>query len=303
MSRLCGVNDIHLKHFEDLLGHDVFIRGNELVVNSDDESVYTSFKNVINDLVAKIQRGQELDTAIIVSAFKSFEIESSEKDVYDKQAFQIPTGMTVYPRNHRQAIYMRGMKTKDLAIGIGPAGTGKTFLAVACAMELLLTRQVKRLVITRPVVEAGESLGFLPGDLTQKLNPYLRPLYDAMYAVTSPETVKRLEENNIIEVAPLAYMRGRSLRDCVILLDEAQNTTREQMLMFLTRMGENCRAFVTGDVTQVDLPKRSGSGLVHALKIIKRIPEIHITHFKTEDVVRNSLVQKIIEAYDEYENE
>jgi phosphate starvation-inducible PhoH-like protein len=190
------------------------------------------------------------------------------------------------------------MYEHELSFCIGPAGTGKTYLAVAYALRQILSRSKRKLVLTRPVVEAGESLGFLPGDLAQKISPYLKPLYDAMENLIPPDVLQKLEENRTIEIAPLAYMRGRSLRDCVIILDEAQNTTKEQMKMFLTRLGENTEAIVTGDVTQIDLPKRTHSGLLEALRILEGIPEIHFTYFSGNDIVRSRLVRRIIQAYD-----
>ncbi|MCX7949686.1 MAG: PhoH family protein, partial [Treponemataceae bacterium] len=181
---------------------------------------------------------------------------------------------------------------------IGPAGTGKTFLAVAEALRQVLSKKRRKLVLTRPVVEAGESLGFLPGDLAQKINPYLRPLYDAMEALIPYETIRRMEESRIIEIAPLAYMRGRSLNDCIIILDEAQNTTREQMKMFLTRIGEGSQAVITGDTTQIDLPRRSDSGLLHAISILHDVEGLYFAYLNTGDVVRNPLIKKIIQAYE-----
>jgi phosphate starvation-inducible PhoH-like protein len=181
---------------------------------------------------------------------------------------------------------------------VGPAGTGKTYLAVAHALAEILGRKRRKLVLTRPVVEAGERLGFLPGDLAQKINPYLKPLYDAMESLVPTETIQKMEENGVIEIAPLAYMRGRSLNDCYVILDEAQNTTREQMKMFLTRLGEGSKAVVTGDITQIDLPKQEQSGLLHAVRILGDIDEIHFNYLTVRDVVRNPLVQKIIQAYE-----
>jgi phosphate starvation-inducible PhoH-like protein len=181
---------------------------------------------------------------------------------------------------------------------VGPAGTGKTYLAIAYALSLVLAKKARKLVLTRPVVEAGESLGFLPGDLAQKINPYLRPLYDAMEALVPFEIIHKMEENRIIEIAPLAYMRGRSLNDAFVILDEAQNTTKEQMKMFLTRLGAGSRAVITGDTTQVDLPRRTDSGLLHAVTILKSVDGIHFAYLNTQDVVRNPLIKKIIQAYD-----
>jgi len=201
-------------------------------------------------------------------------------------------------RGQHQKEYLDKIKNNDLAFGIGPAGTGKTYLAVACAVDALVNDEVDRLVLVRPAVEAGERLGFLPGDLAQKIDPYLRPMYDALYEMMGTEKVAKLLEQNIIEIAPLAYMRGRTLNDAFIILDEAQNTTIEQMKMFLTRIGFGSKAVVTGDITQVDLPREKVSGLRHAMKLLEKIEGIGVTHFDAEDVVRHPLVKKIVTAYE-----
>jgi phosphate starvation-inducible PhoH-like protein len=212
---------------------------------------------------------------------------------------QIPHGFNrVFPRTKNQALYVQGIRSHDITFCVGPAGTGKTYLAIAEALRLVLSKTIRKLVLTRPVVEAGENLGFLPGDLTQKINPYLRPLYDAMESLVPYETIRRMEESRSIEIAPLAYMRGRSLNDSMIILDEAQNTTKEQMKMFLTRIGQGARAVITGDTTQIDLPKRIDSGLLHALSILSGIDGLHVAYLNTADVVRNPLIKKIIQAYD-----
>ena len=203
-------------------------------------------------------------------------------------------------RTQRQSDYIRAILTHDVTFGIGPAGTGKTYLAVACAVDALERHRVARILLVRPAVEAGERLGFLPGDLGQKVDPYLRPLYDALHEMLGPERVARLMEKNVIEIAPLAFMRGRTLNDAFIILDEAQNTTEEQMKMFLTRIGFGATAVVTGDATQVDLPRHQRSGLAQAREILKNVEGISFTHFSTEDVVRHPLVQKIVEAYDSH---
>ena len=209
----------------------------------------------------------------------------------------------IIPRGGNQQRYVRDILSSDVSFGIGPAGTGKTYLAVACAVDMLERNEIERILLVRPAVEAGEKLGFLPGDLTQKIDPYLRPLYDALYEMLGFEKVGKMLEKQIIEVAPLAYMRGRTLNNSFVILDEAQNTTPEQMKMFLTRLGFGSRAVITGDITQVDLPRGSKSGLAQAMEILSGIEEIHITKFDSKDVVRHQLVQKIVEAYDVYDDE
>ena len=207
----------------------------------------------------------------------------------------------IKPRGINQQRYVRAIQTHDVNFGIGPAGTGKTYLAVACAVEALLRDEVERILLVRPAVEAGERLGFLPGDLAQKVDPYLRPLYDALHEMLGFETVAKLQERNVIEIAPLAYMRGRTLNGAYILLDEAQNTTREQMKMFLTRIGFGSTAVITGDMSQVDLPRGVNSGLVHACEVLKNVQEVSFTHFISRDVVRHPIVQSIVDAYDAHE--
>ena len=208
---------------------------------------------------------------------------------------------SVKPRGKNQIGYVREVRANDINFGIGPAGTGKTYLAVACAVEALEQERIRRILLVRPAVEAGEKLGFLPGDLSQKIDPYLRPLYDALYEMLGFERVEKLIEKNIIEVAPLAYMRGRTLNDAFIILDESQNTTVEQMKMFLTRIGFGSTVVVTGDITQVDLPHKTKSGLRHILEVLVDVEGISFTHFTSKDVVRHPLVQRIVEAYDRYE--
>jgi phosphate starvation-inducible PhoH-like protein len=208
---------------------------------------------------------------------------------------------TIKPRGLNQQRYVRSVQKNDINFGIGPAGTGKTYLAVACAVEALLKNEVERILLVRPAVEAGEKLGFLPGDLAQKVDPYLRPLYDALFEMLGFETVGKLMERGIIEVAPLAFMRGRTLNNSFVILDESQNTTREQMKMFLTRIGFGTTAVITGDPTQTDLPRGQNSGLGHAVEVLDKVTGISFTHFSSKDVVRHPLVQRIVEAYDEFE--
>ena len=209
----------------------------------------------------------------------------------------------IIPRGGNQQRYVKNVLTSDVSFGIGPAGTGKTYLAVACAVDMIERNEIERILLVRPAVEAGEKLGFLPGDLSQKIDPYLRPLYDALYEMIGFEKVAKMIERQEIEVAPLAYMRGRTLNNSFVILDEAQNTTPEQMKMFLTRLGFGSRAVITGDITQVDLPRGTKSGLTQALEILSKIDEIHITKFDSKDVVRHQLVQKIVEAYDVFDSE
>jgi len=209
--------------------------------------------------------------------------------------------MTIQPRGPNQQNYVRSIQEHDINFGIGPAGTGKTYLAVACAVDALEREQVRRILLVRPAVEAGEKLGFLPGDLAQKIDPYLRPLYDALYEMLGFEQVAKLIEKQVIEIAPLAYMRGRTLNNSFIILDESQNTTLEQMKMFLTRIGFGSTAVITGDITQVDLPRGTRSGLAHVTEVLKGVNGIGFTHFQSKDVVRHPLVQRIVEAYDRFD--
>jgi phosphate starvation-inducible PhoH-like protein len=208
---------------------------------------------------------------------------------------------SITPKSLNQRSYVDAIERHDMVFGIGPSGTGKTYLAVAMAVDALLTKEVSRIILARPAVEAGERLGFLPGTLQEKVNPYLRPLYDALYDVLDPDRVERYIEKSIIEIAPIAFMRGRTLNDAFVILDEAQNTTSEQMKMFLTRLGFNSKAVVTGDVTQIDLPNGRRSGLVEAVEVVGRVPGISFIYFTERDVVRHNLVQRIIRAYEEYD--
>ena len=302
LSRLCGTNDCNLRLIEEFLGLSIFAQGNELSVETDDPALQQQFNFIINRILDEFSDGTiaVTDGELIQSVLNNGD--TGDHQFLTRYSIQIPGGTKkVYPRTKGQALLVHKMRTTDMVFACGPAGSGKTFLAVAEALKLLLSHKVNSIVLTRPVVEAGESLGFLPGDLNEKINPYIRPLYDAMGAVLPKETVKRLTDNGIIEVAPLAYMRGRTLNDCAVILDEAQNTSMEQMKMFLTRMGENSKVFITGDPTQVDLPKKMTSGLVHALEILKDVDGISIARLDSGDVVRNELVKKIIRAYENEE--
>lgn len=302
LSRLCGTNDCNLRLIEEFLGLSIFAQGNELSVETDDPALQQQFNFIINRILDEFSDGTiaVTDGELIQSVLNNGD--TGDHQFLTRYSIQIPGGTKkVYPRTKGQALLVHKMRTTDMVFACGPAGSGKTFLAVAEALKLLLSHKVNSIVLTRPVVEAGESLGFLPGDLNEKINPYIRPLYDAMGAVLPKETVKRLTDNGIIEVAPLAYMRGRTLNDCAVILDEAQNTTTEQMKMFLTRMGENSKVFITGDPSQIDLPKKITSGLVHALEILRGVEGISIAKLDSGDVVRNELVKKIIRAYENEE--
>jgi phosphate starvation-inducible protein PhoH and related proteins len=300
LPEICGANDGNLRVIEELLGARVFSRGNEIILDTDDEALAGSFTRLLRQVEDHVRLGQLPGPDLIRSIHGSLTAGGAEKaELLKKTAVAIPHGYrTVYPRTHTQALYLDAMDRHELCFGVGPAGTGKTFLAVAQALREVLTQTRRKLILTRPVVEAGESLGYLPGDLAQKIHPYLRPLYDAIESLVPGETFRRLEENGVIEIAPLAYMRGRTLAGAFIILDEAQNATREQMKMFLTRLGENSRTVVTGDITQIDLPRKSESGLINVIPILRPIREISFTFFDERDVVRHPLVRKIVHAYE-----
>ena len=241
---------------------------------------------------------------LTATAKKPTSMTASANDTLAEQGFSVIRTKkgNVRPRSVNQQRYVRAVQTHDINFGVGPAGTGKTYLAVACAVEALLRDEVERILLVRPAVEAGERLGFLPGDLAQKVDPYLRPLYDALYEMLGFETVAKLQERNVIEIAPLADMRGRTLNGAYVILDEAQNTTREQMKMFLTRIGFGSTAVITGDASQVDLPRGVKSGLVHAIDVLSTVEAISFTHFRSGDVVRHPIVQSIVDAYDHWES-
>ncbi len=300
LSDLCGANDQNLKTFQDLLGVAVFSRGNELFLETEDESVRRTFKMMIDHLEDHLRMGGRAYPDFVRAVYDSIKGgNSNEAKLLKEKHVIIPrVNKRVFPRSFNQALYLDAIERSDMVFSVGPAGTGKTFLAIAHALKSVLSRSYRKLLLTRPVVEAGENLGFLPGDLEQKINPYLRPLFDAMENLISFEMIRELEENRTIEIAPLAYMRGRSLVDSFVILDEAQNTTREQMKMFLTRIGENSKAIITGDITQIDLPRKKDSGLLHVVDILSSIEEIRFIFFNESDVVRNPLVRKIVQAYE-----
>jgi phosphate starvation-inducible PhoH-like protein len=298
---LYGEHDRHLARIEQSLGVSLMSRGNQIAVSGDPPAVAQA-RQVLNQLYQRLKRGFAVDFSEIDAAIRlSQPEESTEPSLFGTDGVAIRTQRRhITPRSATQAQYLRQLQERELVFGIGPAGTGKTYLAVAVAVAHLTRGDVDRIVLSRPAVEAGERLGFLPGDLREKVDPYLRPLYDALYDMLDAERVERLLERGVIEVAPIAFMRGRTLNDAFVILDEAQNTTSEQMKMFLTRLGFGSKAVVTGDVTQIDLPQGRVSGLVEALKVVDGIDGIATIFFDERDVVRHALVQQIVKAYEAY---
>jgi phosphate starvation-inducible PhoH-like protein len=301
LSGICGANDGNLRIIEGSLGGYITARGNEIHFEGRDETGVKRFRSMIDNLVAAVKEGEEPSPEYIRVLAGEFSGRETNEAPF-QEMIQIPHGFRrVYPRGRNQALYIQSMRENEICFCVGPAGTGKTYLAIAQALYTVLSKKMRKLVLTRPVVEAGENLGFLPGDLSQKIDPYLKPLYDAMESLVPYEVIHRMEETRSIEIAPLAYMRGRSLNDCMVILDEAQNTTKEQMKMFLTRIGSGARAVITGDATQIDLPRKAESGLLHAMEILRGIEGLNFSFLHTADVARNPLVKKIIQAYNESE--
>ncbi len=305
---LCGQFDAHLRQIERRLHIQIHNRGNVFVISGADRNAEAAGNLLIN-LYKEATPEDNLspDTVHLFLQQSDLELRMQQPTVVSDDNVESFTIIrtkkgNVRPRGLNQQRYVRAVQTYDINFGIGPAGTGKTYLAVACAVEALLRDEVERILLVRPAVEAGEKLGFLPGDLSQKVDPYLRPLYDALYEMMGVETVGKLIERGVIEIAPLAYMRGRTLNNSFIILDESQNTTREQMKMFLTRIGFGSTAVITGDMSQIDLPKGTLSGLRHATEVLKDVTDISFTHFLSKDVVRHPLVQQIVDAYDRHEN-
>ncbi|MGC8486927.1 MAG: PhoH family protein [Clostridia bacterium] len=298
-SQLVGRNDAHLKQIERALSVRLTARGNVVGIQGEEASA-KSARRVLDLLAEWAENGVEIRRETVDQALSAVE-QGHEEEFRSLLADGVLTtfrGRTVRPETVGQARYLRAMRQNPLVFGIGPAGTGKTFLAMAIAVAALKAKDVDRLVLTRPAVEAGEKLGFLPGDLQDKVDPYLRPLYDALFEMLGLEAVDRYRDRGIIEVAPLAYMRGRTLSNSFVILDEAQNTTHEQMKMFLTRLGRGTRVVVTGDITQVDLPVGVNSGLRRAADILEGLPEIEVVRLGQRDVVRHPLVQTIVAAYE-----
>jgi len=302
LAALCGPVDQHLREIGSHLGVDISNRGNLFTLTGGEGAVGQA-KRVLERLYAELNGdGGALDSEALHLFLQEQRPVSEADEAPESDEVSIQTKRKlIRARGPNQRAYLASIAEEHICFGIGPAGTGKTYLAVAAAVESLESGRVDRLILVRPAVEAGEKLGFLPGDLTQKIDPYLRPLHDALCDMMGASTVQKLMERNLIEVAPLAYMRGRTLNNAFIILDEAQNTTREQMKMFLTRMGFHSKVVVTGDITQIDLPKGSVSGLIHAMTVLARIKDLRFIHFSAKDVVRHRLVQRIVEAYDRHE--
>ncbi|HVY52963.1 MAG TPA: PhoH family protein [Gammaproteobacteria bacterium] len=303
--KLVGKLNEHLHLIEKCLGVVIKHRGHTFSVSGNPEAVEQACES-LNELYEQTNKEAYLAPqkvhVYLQAKRNTLTMQSQiEKPEVGTKSFDIPIRRgAVKARGEHQVEYVRNMLHHDINFGIGPAGTGKTYLAVACAVNALETERVSRIVLVRPIVEAGERLGFLPGDLAEKVHPYLRPLYDALYEMIGFEQVEHLLERDVIELVPLAYMRGRSLNDSFIILDEAQNTTAEQMKMFLTRIGFNSKAVITGDVSQIDLPNRRDSGLIQAMEVLKTVKGISFTQFQPSDVVRHPLVQSIVEAYDKH---
>lgn len=305
-SQLFGPQNQHLKLLGERLEVRVDSRGNAVTISAgeDDADKVDLAGQVLSQLYAMIKAGKRLYPQDVDFACRILERQPSADvgEVFKGDVYATSGKRTISPKSLNQREYLDAIRESDLTFGIGPAGTGKTYLAVAMAVGALMRREVKRIVLTRPAVEAGEKLGFLPGDLAEKINPYLRPLYDALHDMLDFEKVQMYQETGVIEVAPLAFMRGRTLNDAFIILDEAQNTTPEQMKMFLTRLGFGSRAVVTGDVTQIDLPAHAKSGLLHARGILQGVKGTTFITFDEHDVIRHPLVGRIVRAYDKYES-
>ena len=303
---LFGQNDQNLALIERAFDVKLVARGNQVILMGDGD--VDKVMRLLTELAKIAEKGNHLSEQEIMYAIQIYrgqdeQSEGSLSDLHNDVIQVTYRGRKIKPKTQGQKHYIESIRKNDLVFAIGPAGTGKTYLAVVMAVKALLNKQVSRIILTRPAIEAGERLGFLPGDLQSKVDPYLRPLYDALYDILGSEKVMQYLEKDIIEVAPLAYMRGRTLDDCFIIMDEAQNTTPEQMKMFLTRLGFQSKAVVTGDITQMDLPRHKKSGLVVVQSILKRIEGIDFIYLTNRDVVRHRLVQEILKAYDVYEQE
>lgn len=301
---LCGRCDEHIRLIEDRLEVEIKQRGYTFSIGGSPDAVEKACI-ALTDLYHEAKKQTHLASHAVHLYLQAAQKSSLTEDSKHSQSLRMDIRIkreTITARGKNQVTYIKNILNHDINFGIGPAGTGKTYLAVACAVNALETERISRIILVRPIVEAGEKLGFLPGDLAQKIHPYLRPLYDALYEMLGFDEVNQLIERNVIELAPLAYMRGRSLNDSFIILDEGQNTTSEQMKMFLTRIGFNSKAVITGDATQIDLSNRHDSGLIHAMDVLKNVNAISFSQFEPSDVVRHPLVQRIVEAYEKYNN-
>jgi len=303
LETLFGVHDQNIKYLESLLDVRINARGQDLSVDGDPKDVQT-VERILEDFASLFSEGKTFTDKELREAFAQIAEDRaySLRDYFTKARFSPAGKKQVAPKSANQRRYIEAIQNKDVVFGVGVAGTGKTYLAVAMAVQALMQKQVNRIVLARPAVEAGEKLGFLPGDLQEKVDPYLRPLYDALFDLIEYERVTKLLEKRVIEVAPLAFMRGRTLADAFVILDEAQNTTSEQMKMFLTRIGFGSKAVITGDVTQIDLPTGKRSGLVEAERVLEGVEGIEFVYFTDKDVVRHRLVQMIIKAYEAHTN-
>jgi phosphate starvation-inducible PhoH-like protein len=301
LETLFGVHDQNIKYLESLLDVQINARGHSVAVDGEAKDVET-VERILEDFAQLFAEGKHFSDKELREVFKQIAEDRafSLRDYFTKSRFNPAGKKQVAPKSAMQRRYIETIQEKDIVFGIGPAGTGKTYLGVAMAVQALMQKQVNRIVLARPAVEAGEKLGFLPGDLQEKVDPYLRPLYDALFDLVDYERVARLLEKRVIEVAPLAFMRGRTLSDAFVILDEAQNTTSEQMKMFLTRIGFGSKAVITGDVTQIDLPTGKRSGLIEAERVLANIEGIEFVYFSEKDVVRHRLVQMIVKAYESH---
>jgi phosphate starvation-inducible PhoH-like protein len=300
---LCGAHNEHLKLMEKRLGVQLGLRGSQLVIAAGDEPRLRLAESLLKELYELVESGYPLYLEDVDQATKLAGQGVPLKEVFGDTVFVSSRHRIITPKGLAQKRYIQAIRDDDIVFGIGPAGTGKTYLAMAMGVAFLVERRVKRIVLTRPAVEAGEKLGFLPGDIAEKVNPYLRPLHDALFDMMDYEKASALIERGTVEVAPLAFMRGRTLNDAFVILDEAQNTTAEQMKMFLTRLGYGSKAVVTGDVTQVDLPSGRGSGLIEVQKVLRGVEGVSFCPFSEIDVVRHPLVQEVVRAYDAYDAE
>ena len=299
---LCGAHSEHLKLIEKRLGVQLGLRGGQIVVAAPEEARLRLAERLLKELYDLVVDGYPLYLEDVDQATKLAGQGVTLKEIFGDTVFVSSRHRVITPKGLAQKRYIQAIRDDDIVFGIGPAGTGKTYLAMAMAVSFLVERKVKRIVLTRPAVEAGEKLGFLPGDIAEKVNPYLRPLHDALFDMVDYEKATAFIERGTVEVAPLAFMRGRTLNDAFIILDEAQNTTEEQMKMFLTRLGYGSKAVVTGDITQIDLPAGHTSGLIEAMKVVGKVEGIAFAYFDDRDVVRHKLVQQIVKAYEVFSN-